>query len=50
MDGGFVVSQTNRRGSKLSMDQELKKKYNKPAKGQSGVVCKGKGQSEAVCK
>ena len=47
--GGFVVSQTRRRGSKLPMDQALEKQYNKPAKGQSGIIGFSR-RKEAVCK
>ena len=39
MKGGFVVKHTKRSGSAVPMDQEaLEKAYNKPAKGQSGII------------
>ena len=47
--GGFVVSQTRRRGSKLPMDQALEKQYNKTAKGQSGIIGFLR-HKEVVCK
>ena len=49
MNGEFVVSQSNRRGSNLPMDQALEKQYNKPAKGQSGIIGFSR-RKEAVCK
>ena len=49
LGGGFVVSQTRRRGSNLPMDQALKKQYNKPAKGQSGIIGFSR-RKETVCK
>ena len=36
--GGFVVKHTNRCGSSVTKDQALKKSYNKPAKGQAGII------------
>ena len=47
--GGFVVSQTRRRGSKLPMDQAPEKQYNKPGKGQSEIIGFSR-RKEAVCK
>ena len=49
MDGGFVVSQTKRQGSKIPMDQALEKQYNKPAKVKSGIIGFSR-RKEAVCK
>ena len=43
------MSQRRRRGSKLPMDQALEKLYNKPAKGQSGIIGFSR-RKEAVCK
>ena len=47
--GGFVVTQSLRRGSGIPMDQALEKQYNKPAKGQSGIIGMTR-RKEAVCK
>jgi len=49
LNGGFVVSQTKRRGSKLPMDQALEKQYNKPAKSSSGIIGFSRRKT-AVCK
>ena len=48
-NGGFVVTQTSRKGSKLPMDQALEQLYNKPAKSSSGVIGFSR-RKEAVCK
>ena len=47
--GGFVVTHSLRRGSGIPMDQALEKLYNKPAKGQSGIIGITR-HKEAVCK
>ena len=49
VNGGFMVTQTLRRGSSMPMDQALKKQYNKPAKGPSGVIGFSRKKA-AVCK
>ena len=36
--GDFVVHHTERKGSRVPMDQALEKEYNKPAKGPGGVI------------
>ena len=36
--GGFVVRRTLKCGSGVPMDQALEKEYNKPAKGQGGII------------
>ena len=36
--GGFVVRHTLKCGSGVPMDQALEKEYNKPAKGQEGII------------
>ena len=36
--GGFVVSHTLKCGSGVPMDQALEKEYDKPAKGQGGII------------
>ena len=38
LQGGFVVRQTLKCGSGVSMDQALEKEYNKPAKGKGGII------------
>ena len=38
LQGGFVVRQTLKCGSGVPMDQILEKEYNKPAKGQGGII------------
>ena len=48
-NGGFVVTQTRRKGSGIPMDQALEKQYNKPAKGPSGIIGFSR-RKEAVCK
>ena len=37
-EGGFVVRHTAKCGSAVPMDQALEKEYNKPAKGQGGII------------
>jgi len=49
INGGFIVSQTKRRGSSLPMDQALEKQYNKPAKSSSGIIGYTRRKA-AVCK
>ena len=39
VQGGFVVRQTLKCGSGVPMDQALGKEYDKPAKGQGGIIC-----------
>ena len=48
-DGGFVVRMSKRRGSAVPMDQALEKAFNKPSKGQSGIIGMSR-RKEAVCK
>ena len=47
--GGFFVTQSLRRGSGIPLDQAFEKQYNKPAKGQSGIIDITR-RNEAVCK
>jgi len=47
--GGFVVKHTRRSGSAVPMEQALEKTYNKPAKGQSGIIGFSR-RKDAVCK
>ena len=49
MKGGFVVKHTTRSASAVPMDEALEKAYNKPAKGQSGIIGFSR-HKEAVCK
>ena len=48
-DGGFVVRMSKRRGRAVPMDQALEKAFNKPSKGQSGIIGMSR-RKEAVCK
>ena len=49
MNGNFVVRHFERKGGAVPVDQALEKKYNKPAKSQSGIIGITR-RKESVCK